>query len=115
MLEERKVTRAQIISGMERRGMSEQDILEWFQYHKENPHILSNLEIEFLARIHTGVGRVGMKEIAEALRANPNVTKALGQEFKLDNTQVSRYARVLATKWPEFEHLIEMRILKRVA
>lgn len=79
-------------------------------FHAENPHVFEvmvRLAREAKAR---GRRRIGAKALAE--RARWELAFAVeGEDFKINNSYVSRYARLLAETHPELADLFEFRRL----
>lgn len=59
-----------------------------------------------------GVKKIGAKAIWERLRWNFQVEKRLGDKYKLDNSLVSRAARIAILRHPELASMFEFRTLR---
>lgn len=79
------------------------------QFHRMNPWVytaLESLAADWLAHGHS---KVGVKALAEIVRWQYGRTTR-GSSFKLDNSLVSRYARLLLERHPDWP--IETRELR---
>lgn len=85
---------------------------EKFQdFHAENPQVY-RLFIQFANQAYEANRmRIGAKAIAERIRWNV-VVETRGDSFKLNNSYVSRYARLLVQDRPYLAGLFELRKLK---
>ncbi len=81
------------------------------EYHRLNPHVF----VEFVKLAEKAKerrrARIGAKFLLELIRWNTPVS-TIGDEFKVNNSFVSRYVRLLAFKRPDLAHLFETRRLK---
>ncbi|MDF9717633.1 hypothetical protein INN71_02545 [Nocardioides sp. ChNu-153] len=81
-------------------------------FHATNPHIadaLERLAAQWLARHQ----KVGVKALAEQLRWRTGV-ETTGEPWKINNSHVAFYARVLIARRPEWADAIETRVQKAV-
>jgi hypothetical protein len=78
------------------------------QYHAANPHVYA--ELVRLAREAKAAGRtkVGAKELTEVCRWHLRL-KTVGAEFRLDNSLVALYARLIQEQEPDLRGLFELR------
>lgn len=83
-------------------------------FHALNPHVYLQFEARASEAHRAGAARIGMKAIAERIRWDVH-TRTLGEEFKLNNTFVALYARLLIWRRPELAALIELRRRKNGA
>lgn len=80
-------------------------------FHRLNPWVLVALErltIDYLSRGHQ---RIGLKMLVEVLRWQ-YARSTTGDEFRLNNTYSSRYARMLIDRHPEWAGVFQTRELK---
>lgn len=80
-------------------------------FHEANPWVYNSLEVladDWLQKGHT---RIGMKMLTEILRWQYE-RQTVGDEFKLNNSMTSRYARLLIDNHPEWADAIETRRLR---
>lgn len=83
------------------------------RFHEANPWIYRHLERMALDMADRGRRRIGMKMLAEVLRWQYQIqTSDPTSNFKLNNSYVSRYARLLIENHPRLADLIETRRLK---
>lgn len=81
------------------------------KFDAENPSI-RRLFIQYANEaLKAGRRRIGAKAIAERIRWQAMV-ETWGDEFKINNNYVSRYARAVAQQRPELAGLFETRTLK---
>lgn len=80
-------------------------------FHALNPWVYEALEKLTADWIAAGHARVGMKMMFEVLRWQVGRTTT-GDEFKLNNSLTSRYARFIVNEHPEWETYFETRELK---
>lgn len=79
-------------------------------FHDANPHVadaLESLAAQWLRRNP----RVGVKALVERLRWESGI-QTDGDPYRLNNSLVSRYARLLIERHPEWEDHIETRQLR---
>lgn len=90
----------------------DQSIDERFDaFHEANPHVLAELERLADQLAAAGVRRFGVKALVERLRWDWTVQTA-GDDFKVNNSFTSRYARLLIERRPDFADMIETRELR---
>lgn len=78
-------------------------------FHAANPHVadaLESLAAQWLSR----QSRIGVKALVEVLRYHSGI-ETEGTPYKIDNSTVSRYARLLLARRPEWAGRIETRAL----
>ncbi|MDE2020328.1 MAG: hypothetical protein KGJ13_08340 [Patescibacteria group bacterium] len=79
-------------------------------FHERNPAVY-DLFRKFAERAHqAGARRIGAKAIAERIRWETSVEKV--GDYKINNSYVSRYARLLIAAHPHLGDLFEVRSLK---
>jgi hypothetical protein len=78
------------------------------QYHAANPHVYA--ELVRLAREAKAAGRqrVGAKELFEVCRWHLRL-KARGDEYGLNNSMTSNYARLIQEQEPDLRGMFETR------
>lgn len=80
------------------------------QYHRDNPHLYRALE-QMARQLHDlGRKRVGIELLFAELRWR-SLISTTGDDYKLNNSYRSRYARLLLREHPEWEGLFELRRL----
>lgn len=84
------------------------------EFHAANPHVYAEFERRALQLYRAGAQRIGAKAIAERIRWDVHV-RTLGDEYKLNNSFVSLYARLLIHRHPELADVIETRQRKEEA
>lgn len=84
------------------------------EFHAANPHVYAEFERRALQLYRAGARRIGAKAIAERIRWDVHV-RTLGNEYKLNNSFVSLYARLLIHRHPELADVIELRQRKEAA
>lgn len=90
-------------------GLSIQERFEVF--HAANPWIARALEALVADWLKRGRRKVGMKALVEIVRWQyGRSTEA--PEFRINNTYVSRYARLLIDLHPEWDEVIQTRELR---
>lgn len=82
------------------------------EFHAANPHVYSALVRMSRQLQERGRTRVGIELLFAQLRWQ-SLISTTGDEFKLNNSFRSRYARKLIAEHPEFEGLFETRKLRR--
>ena len=78
-------------------------------FHAHNPHVadaLETLAAQWLSRRP----KVGVKALVERLRWEAGM-QTEGDEYRINNSLVSRYARLLLARHPEWSGRIEVRAL----
>lgn len=78
------------------------------EFHKRNPHVYAEFERRAMELYRAGATKIGVKAIAERIRWDVRV-RTLGDEFKVNNSWVSLYARLLIHRRPELADVIETR------
>lgn len=82
------------------------------EFDRNNPRVYLALEKLALERAAKKPGRFGIKRIMEVIRWDFEDMSAWGDEFKINNSYTSRYARKLITLHPDLKERIETRQLK---
>ncbi len=81
------------------------------EYHAANPHVFAEFIKMAMKANEFGRKRIGAKFLLEMIRWNTKTT-AEGDEFKVNNSYVSRYVRLLGSTRPDLAHLFAMRKIK---
>ena len=84
------------------------------EFHAANPHVYLEFERRAMELLCAGVRRIGVKAIAERIRWDVHV-RVLTPDYKIDNSLVSLYARLLIHRRPELAEVIELRQRKEAA
>jgi hypothetical protein len=79
-------------------------------FHAKNPFVYDLLERMTADRIAAGHRRVGVKRLVEDIRWDER-RPTTGRPWRIDNSLVSRYARLLLAEHPEWAGFIETRSL----
>lgn len=79
-------------------------------FHKANPWVADRLEQMTDDLVASGATKVGVKMLFEVLRWQ-SYLRTNGDDYKLNNSYCSRYARLLIDRRPEWAHLFELRRL----
>lgn len=76
-----------------------------------DPHVYRAIKRLALAELRAGARRIGVKRLAEQLRADPAIRAASSstQPFVIDNSFTALVARRLVEECPELEPVIEIR------
>jgi hypothetical protein len=90
------------------RDMSPKKRELFYKWHNKNPFVWKAIENIFLDKAKNGQKRIGLKEIFEELRQTI-IKEKNDDEWKLNNNWTSAYARILAFKYPELSHFLEIR------
>jgi hypothetical protein len=77
-------------------------------FHAANPHVADALEHLAEQWLAAGHRRVGMKALVERLRWESGIRTA-GSAYRINNSHVSFYARLLIERRPEWVDCIETR------
>ena len=80
-------------------------------FHAANPWVALALEALVADWLHRGRKRVGMKALVEIVRWQYGRTTD-APDFRINNTYVSRYARLLIDLHPEWGEVIQTRELR---
>ena len=83
----------------------------FWDFHKANPHVYSELVKLCQQAKEAGRKRIGIKMLFEVLRWN-RFLKTSQEEFKLNNNYHSRYVRIILQQHPEFKGMFELRRIK---
>jgi hypothetical protein len=78
------------------------------EFHANNPHLFLEFEGRAMRALRDGWPRIGVKAIAEAIRWDYRV-RTRGDDFKINNSFVALYARLLLHRRPELGLVIETR------
>lgn len=84
------------------------------EFHRQNPHVYAEFERRAMELYRAGARRIGVKAIAERIRWDVHV-RVLSTDYKIDNSLVSLYARLLIHRHPELAEVIELRQRKEAA
>ncbi len=90
-------------------------LLEWQfrRFHDANPHVYQRLERAAIAWAASNPSRVGVKRLAENLRYAPlEIHEPPHAQFKVNNSLVALYSRLLVHRRPELASVIELRVRK---
>lgn len=90
--------------------MSRNITTQFEKFHKENPHVYTELLALSRQAHDRGRRKIGIGMLFEVLRWNRLITTT-DTKFKLNNNYRSRYARLLMDINPELEGLFEVREL----
>lgn len=77
-------------------------------FHKSNPHIYRVFKVYAEAARLRGVKRIGAKAIFETIRYETSL-ETINSAFKVNNSFVSCYVRLLILEEPSFKDLFETR------
>ncbi|HEX7050099.1 MAG TPA: hypothetical protein VF188_07870, partial [Longimicrobiales bacterium] len=75
------------------------------EFHRNNPHVYREFERRAMELYRAGATKIGVKAIAERIRWDVRI-RTLGDEFKINNTYVSLYSRLLLHRHPELADVI---------
>lgn len=91
-----------------RRGVGDTVDARFESFHALNPHVYDALIV--LASHYRALGRtrISMRFLFECLRMNRAI-ETVGDDFKLNNSFTSRYARMVAEREPNLGALFELR------
>jgi hypothetical protein len=81
-------------------------------FDKEHPEVYAYLVALAFELYRKGFHHYGLRCPWERMRWHFQVTKKLGEEFKLNDHFPSRYARKIMTQYPELDGLFEIRKLR---
>lgn len=82
-------------------------------FHRQNPHVY--LAFVYVARewlAETGAEHVGAKAVWEQVRWRFSVRTKTPEDYNLNNSFVSRYARLAAAQEPDLAGVFRMRELR---
>lgn len=79
-------------------------------FHQANPWVADRLEQMTDQLVANGARKVGIGMLFEVMRWQ-SYLRTTGDDFKLNNSYRSRYARLLIDRRPEWVHLFELRRL----
>jgi hypothetical protein len=77
-------------------------------FHAANPHVADALERLAEQWLAAGNRKVGMKSLAERLRWEAGI-RTTGSAWRINNSHVAFYARLLIERRPEWADCIETR------
>ncbi len=80
-------------------------------FHAANPHVADALEALAAQWFAAGHRKVGVKALVERLRWESGV-QTHGDVYRINNSLVSHYARLLIARRPEWAEQIETRTLR---
>jgi len=92
-------------------GLAIQERYEAF--HKRHPEVLVQLVAFTFEVYRKGFQHYGIRTIWERMRWHFQIDKDQGEEFKLNDHYVSRYARRIMQDYPELDGFFEIRRLRR--
>lgn len=78
----------------------------FLSWHRNNPQVWTEFERFALEAANRG-RRIGAKAVAERVRWESEIVR--NEEFKIDNSFVSYYARIFAAKYPQHAGFFEFR------
>lgn len=84
------------------------------EFHRQNPHVYAEFERRAMELYRAGARRIGVKAIAERIRWDVHV-RVLTEDYKINNSLVALYARLLVHRRPELTEVIELRRRKEAA
>lgn len=84
------------------------------EFHAANPHVYAEFERRAMELYRAGARRIGVKAIAERIRWDVHV-RVLTEDYKINNSLVALYARLLIHRHPELAEVIELRQRKEAA
>lgn len=84
------------------------------EFHRANPHVYAEFERRALQLHRAGARRIGAKAIAERIRWDIYI-RTLSDDYKINNSYVSLYARLLIHRHPQLADVIELRRRKEAA
>ncbi len=87
---------------------------EFERFHKENPHVLAELEHMAGAWFDKGHPSVSISMLFEALRWLSGI-ETTGDPYRLNNNYRSRYVRLMIARHPEWEDRFQVRELAAAA
>ena len=85
--------------------------MAFVEYHHKHPEVYAAFRTLALRLYNAGVRHYGAKCLFEVLRYE-TIIRARNEPFKLDNSHVSRYARLLAANDKRFESFFSFRVLR---
>lgn len=77
-------------------------------FHAANPHVADALETLAAQWLAAGHRKVGMKALVERLRWESGIS-TVGDAYRINNSHVAFYARLLLDRRPEWADAIETR------
>lgn len=80
-------------------------------FHEANPHVANALETLAAQWFAAGNRRIGAKSLAERLRWESGLS-TVGDAYRINNSLVSHYARLLIERHPDWSDRIETRQLR---
>ena len=84
---------------------------KFWKFHKNNPQVFNQLVTMCKDAQQARRKKIGIGMLFEVLRWN-SMLDTSGDDFKLNNSYRSRYARILEQEHPEFIGLFEKRKIK---
>jgi len=82
------------------------------EFHKNHPDVFERFKDLAFRLKHAGREHFGAKALMENVRFYFATSSQGVEEFKINNSFISRYARLLVQLYPEFEGFFEMRELR---
>lgn len=90
-----------------------QTIQERFDiFHASHPDVYAYLVALAFEVKRKGFRRYGIRPLCERVRWHFQIEKDMGEDFKINDHYLSRYARKLMEEHPELDGLFELRELK---
>lgn len=83
----------------------------WLTFHSANPQVYVALRRLALDLVRAGNPRIGAKMLAEVVRWHTSL-KPGTEVWKINNSYISRYSRLLAQAEPELADAFETRALQ---
>ena len=80
-------------------------------FHLNHPHIF-NLFCHFALQVKERGKKIGAKALAERIRWEIYFEKPAKDEYKINNSFISRYARLAVKRYPELITVFNFRSLK---
>ena len=93
------------IRAMLEREFPADEVAEFIEKHRENPHVFKAFEEEAINRIRCGKQRLSSKGIIEFLRDNQSVQTTGMKGFNISNTYTAYYSRIFCHLHPIHRHL----------
>ena len=91
------------------------------QYHRLNPEIYEEFKTQAKKAINLGRSKISFKAILNWIRWNKYIEvqeptlfnqEGVRRKFKINDAYSSRYARLFAEEYPEYENKIDFRELR---
>jgi len=82
------------------------------EYHEQNPHVYRLFRQYAMQAMRSGRERFGGKAVFERLRWHFAFETKDPEGFRINNSYVSRYVRMLINEHPEFKDFFSIRRLR---